>query len=220
MSQEKRVVIFGGHGKVALLATGKLKAEGYAVDNVIRNPDQADEIRGIGGNPVVLDIEDADVSALASAMSGAAAVVFAAGAGGGNPARTKAVDYEAAVRTMDAAEREGISRYVIVSYDSADSDVDRLDPEDDFYPYAKAKHDADAHLRDTSLGYTILAPGRLTMDASDGRITRVGAPKTGDERVTARDTVAEVIAHAIANEAALRETVIFYEGETPIAESV
>src|SRR5690625_7774112 len=106
MTDANRVVIVGGHGKVALLAARKLKAANYAVDSIIRNPQQNDDVRNAGGNPVVLDIETASVDELASAFSGAYAVVFSAGAGGGNPARTHAVDYEAAVRTMAAARSE------------------------------------------------------------------------------------------------------------------
>src|SRR5690625_5945287 len=89
MTDANRVVIVGGHGKVALLAARKLKAANYAVDSIIRNPQQNDDVRNAGGNPVVLDIETASVDELASAFSGAYAVVFSAGAGGGNPARDR-----------------------------------------------------------------------------------------------------------------------------------
>ncbi|MCG3024048.1 NAD(P)H-binding protein, partial [Escherichia coli] len=88
---------------------------------------------------------------LAKTFTGADAVVFSAGAGGGDPERTNAVDYEAAVRTMQAAKQAGVNRYVMVSYARALVDVDNLDPKDSFYPYAKAKHDADEYLRGTSL---------------------------------------------------------------------
>ena len=82
MTDQNKIVIIGGHGKVALLAAPKLKAAGYAVDSIIRNPGHEDAVRAAGANPVVLDIESADVDAMASAFRGAHAVVFSAGAGG------------------------------------------------------------------------------------------------------------------------------------------
>ena len=44
MSDADRVVILGGHGKIALMAAPKLKEAGYSVDSVIRNPDQTAEV--------------------------------------------------------------------------------------------------------------------------------------------------------------------------------
>lgn len=223
MTDSDRVVIIGGHGKVARLAAGKLKAAGYSVDSIIRNPDQSEAVRAAGGNPVVLDIESADVEALARAFAGARAVVFSAGAGGGNPRRTHAVDYEGATRTMAAAEQAGIQRFVMVSYARAGSDVHRLNPKNPFYPYAKAKYDADAKLRESALDYTILGPARLTAEPATGRIQRVetaGADWPDEKRVTSRENVAEVIVHVIRTGAASRQTVNFYDGETPIAEAL
>ncbi|MGO1543552.1 MAG: SDR family oxidoreductase [Gulosibacter sp.] len=227
MPDTKRVVILGGHGKIALLAAPKLQEAGYDVYSVIRNADQVDDIEAAGANPVVLDIESADQTALAGAFAGAEAVVFSAGAGGGNPARTNAVDFEAAVRSMDAAEQAGVKRYVIVSYASAGVDPERVDPEDSFYPYVKAKHGADAHLRESALDYTILGPGLLTLEPSAGKVlladaeAKVDGEQPSDEvAVTARELVADVITHVIANKAAIRETVNFYDGEVPLAEAI
>lgn len=223
MADLNRVVIVGGHGKVALLAAGKLRAAGYAVDSIIRNPDHSDDVRAAGGNPVVLDIESAGVEELASAFTGAEAIVFSAGAGGGNPQRTQAVDYEAATRAMQAAQQAGVKRFVMVSYAGADSDVHRIDPTHSFYPYAKAKHDADAVLRQSGLDYTILGPGLLTTESATGKIQRTesaGADWPDDKRVTSRENVAEAIAHVIKTGAASRQTVNFYDGETPLAEAM
>ena len=223
MSDQKRIVIIGGHGKVALLAAPKLKAAGYAVDSIIRNPAHGDDVGAAGANPVVLDIESANVDALANAFRGAHAIVFSAGAGGGNPQRTRAVDYEAATRAMQAAEQAGVKRFVMVSYAGADKDVHRLDPSDSFYAYAKAKHDADAKLRESALDWTILGPALLTLEPATGKIQRVetaAADWPDDRRVTSRDNVAQVITHVIHTGAATRETVDFYDGDTPIAEAI
>lgn len=227
MADTDRVVILGGHGKVALLAAPKLRDAGYAVDSVIRNPEQSGEVENAGGNPTILDIENADVEELTAAFSGATAVVFAAGAGGGDPERTKAVDHDAAVRAMKAAKEAGVPRFVIVSYATAGVDAERIDPDNSFYPYAKAKHDADAHLRETELDYTILGPGMLTLEPASRKIQLVDAEgkaegrEPGDgEKDTSRENVAEVITHVIASNAGVRQTINFYDGDTPIAEAI
>lgn len=227
MSDSDRVVILGGHGKIALLAAPKLKDAGFSVDAVIRNPDQSADVEAAGANPVVLDIETADTKALAGAFAGAKAVVFSAGAGGGDPERTKAVDLEAAKRSVDASAEAGVNRFVIVSYATASVDLDRVDPESSFYPYVQAKHGADEHLRASSLDYTILGPGGLTLEPSKGSVLIAdsagdvdGQAPDSDVKVTSRELVADVITHVIANNAAVRETVNFYDGDTPIAEAI
>lgn len=227
MAESQRVVIIGGHGKIALLAAPKLVAAGFSVESLIRDPDQAQDITDAGATPRVLDIESAGSAELVDAFTGAHAVVFSAGAGGGNPARTKAVDHEAAVRSMDAALEAGVSRYVMVSYARSETDIDTVDPKSSFYPYALAKHQADKHLRGTSLDYTILGPGSLTLEPGSGKIT-VLDPATAGEVMssedasvdTSRENVAEVITETLRSGSAVRATVNFFDGETPIQEAL
>ena len=113
-------------------------------------------------------------------MTGHDAVVFSAGAGGGNPARTYAVDRDAAIRVIDAAAQAGVKRFVMVSYFGAGPDHG-VPPDNSFFPYAEAKAAADAHLRDSDLDWTVLGPGRLTLEPATG--TDRGRP---GERVRSR----------------------------------
>ncbi|MCB0961963.1 MAG: NAD(P)H-binding protein, partial [Acidimicrobiales bacterium] len=164
-----RIAIIGGHGKVALLAAPLLVADGHEVTGVIRDPGQADEVAAAGATPVVADMEALDAAALGEVLHGHEAVVWAAGAGGGDPSRTYAVDRDAAIRSMEAAARAGIDRYVMVSYFGAGPEHGV--PEDSsFFPYAEAKAAADEHLRGTELAWTILGPSRLTDDPGTGGI--------------------------------------------------
>lgn len=227
MTDSKHVVIVGGHGKIALMAAAKFVGAGHPVTSLIRNPEHIADVSSTGATPVVIDVETASKDELAEAFKGADAVVFSAGAGGGNPARTHAVDYLGATKSMDAAEHADVDRFVMVSYARARVDVDRLDRDDSFYPYAKAKHDADGHLRGSDLDYTILGPGGLTFESASGKIQladEVGAVPGHDvpaeDRITSRENVAEVIVHVVANDVAKHETVNFYDGGVPIAEAI
>src|ERR1700687_6064033 len=101
------IIVAGGHGKIALQLASILTERGDEVSSVFRNPDHSDDVAATGAKPMQADIEQLDTAALAELLAGHDAVVFSAGAGGGNPARTYAVDRDAAVRVIDAAARAG-----------------------------------------------------------------------------------------------------------------
>ena len=214
-----RIVIIGGHGKVALLLAPILRDAGHTVVSLIRDADQAPDIAAVGAEPLVVSVEDATQQDLTAALMGADAVVWSAGAGGkGGPDRTDAVDRQAAIRSMAAAADAGVKRYVMVSW--AGSYGDKPVPEDNgLYNYAMAKLDADKHLVGTDLDWTIVGPGTLTLDEPSGEIevTRevgtAGAP-------TSRANVAQVIAAVLADDATIHRVIPFKDGSTPIAEAV
>ncbi|WP_309128949.1 SDR family oxidoreductase [Microbacterium sp.] len=210
-----RTLIIGGHGKVALLLAPLLSARGDEVTAVIRDPDQQSDVREAGGSPVVFDIERENRDSLQQLIAGHDAVVWSAGAGGGNPARTRAVDLEAATRSMDAAAEAGVRRYVMVSYYG--SSVDHgIDPADPFFAYAEAKAEADEHLRSSGLDWTVLGPSRLTLGPATGTID-VAASESGE---VSRADVAQVIAQTLIEPATIRRTIRFNGGGTPIAEAL
>ncbi|ORW51711.1 NAD-dependent dehydratase [Mycobacterium paraense] len=209
-----RIVVIGGHGKVALQLARILTERGDEVSSVFRNPDHADDVAATGAHPVVADIERLDTDALAGLLAGHDAVVFSAGAGGGNPARTYAVDRDAAIRVIDAAERAGVTRFVMVSYFGAGPDHG-VPSDNSFFPYAEAKAAADAHLRASGLQWTVLGPGRLTLDPPTGRIV-VGEGK-GE---VSRADVALVVAAALRDDSTVGRTIDFNNGDIPIAEAL
>jgi uncharacterized protein YbjT (DUF2867 family) len=118
-----RVVIAGGHGKIALILERLLSQRGDSVAGFIRNPAQAKDLEAVGAEPVVVDLEQASVDEVAKHLHGADAVVFAAGAGpGSGAARKETVDRDAAILLADAAEAANVSRYLMVSSTGADAD--------------------------------------------------------------------------------------------------
>jgi uncharacterized protein YbjT (DUF2867 family) len=213
-----RIIVIGGHGKVALHLTRHLTQRGDEVSSVFRNPDHSSDVAATGAKPVVADIEQLDTNALAELLAGHDAVVFAAGAGGGNPARTYAVDRDAAIRVIDAAAQAGVKRFVMVSYFGAGPDHG-VPQDDPFFAYAEAKAAADAHLRDSELDWTVLGPGRLTLEPATGRI--VVKPAQGAEKGgVSRADVALVAAAVLADDSTIRRTIEFNNGDIPIAEAL
>lgn len=213
-----RIAIIGGHGKVALHLSRILSNEGHAVTSFIRHPEHAPEVEVTGAAPVVLDVENSTTAEIASALDGHDAVVWSAGAGGGNPERTYAVDRDAAIRSMDAAAQSGVTRYVMVSYFGAGPSHGV--PEDNsFYAYAEAKAAADEYLRATDLDWTILGPGALTSNPGSALIEVSPAdPSTGTE--TSRANVALVAAAVLELPETVRRTIEFRDGSMPVVEAL
>lgn len=202
-----RILIFGGHGKVALLLEPLLVEQGHTVTAVIRNAAHEAEVAATGAQPLVADVETLDVDQLENIIAGNDVVVWSAGAGGGDPARTYAVDRDAAIRSMDAAAAAGVVRYVMVSWIGSRDDHG-VDRGDSFYAYADAKWAADEHLASSDLDWTILAPGTLTLDPPTGRIS---LDPQGRGEVSRAD-VARVIAATIAEDATIARTIRFGGG--------
>lgn len=210
-----RTLIFGGHGKIALLLEPILATAGHEVTAVIRNPDHADEVAATGATPIVADVESMDVDQLTDLVRDHDAIVWSAGAGGGDTARTYAVDRDAAIRSMDAAEAAGVPRYVMVSYFGAGPDHG-VPPENSFFAYAEAKAAADVHLRESGLDWTVLGPGALTLDPGTGTID-VDATESA---AVPRADVAAVIAATLDDPSTIGRTVAFTAGSVPIAEAL
>ncbi|TVS87451.1 SDR family oxidoreductase [Mycobacterium helveticum] len=208
-----KIVLIGGHGKVALQLARILTERGDEVSSVFRNPAHCDDVAATGATPVVADIERLDTDALTDVLAGHDAVVFSAGAGGGDPARTYAVDRDAAIRVIDASARAGARRFVMVSYFGAGPDHG-VPQDDPFFAYAESKAAADAHLRASPLDWTVLGPGRLTLEPPTGRIA-VGAGQQ-----VSRGDVALVAAAALADDSTIGRTIDFNNGEVPIAQAL
>jgi uncharacterized protein YbjT (DUF2867 family) len=209
------VAIAGGHGQIALRLSRILSGRGDDVRSLIRNPDHAEDVRSAGGDPVVCDLEQADEQQIADAVSGADAVVFAAGAGPGSGAQRKGtMDLGGAVKLIGAATRAGIRRYVMVSSVNADPNA----PGDDvFSVYLRAKGEADAELAASGLDYTIVRPGRLTNEPGSGRV-RLGDDVGSGE--VSRDDVAAVLAAVLHEPDTVGRTFELISGDTPIDDAL
>jgi uncharacterized protein YbjT (DUF2867 family) len=213
-----RVVIAGGHGKIALILEKLLADRGDSAAGLIRNPAQADDLTAVGAEAVVLDLENASIEDVTAHLGGADAVVFAAGAGPGSGiGRKTTVDRDAAILLADAAEAAGVRRYLMVSGMGADGPAP--DGSDEvFAAYLQAKAAADAAIRGRSgLDSTIVRPGLLTDEPATGRI-RV-AESTGRGSIPRADVAAVLLALLDASHTA-GVTFELISGDAAIADAV
>ncbi|MBD3784439.1 MAG: SDR family oxidoreductase [Micrococcales bacterium] len=212
-----RILLIGGHGKVARHLTPLLVERSHAVTAAVRNPDHVADVEADGATAAVADVESMSTQQLADLVRGHDAVVWSAGAGGGAPERAYAVDRDAAIRSMDAAQQAGVDRYVMVSYFGAGPDHG-VPQDDSFFAYADAKTAADEHLQASGLAWTLLRPSRLTDDRPTGTIetSRTGATRSEVPRAD----VALVVAEVLARPATAGAVVEFNTGSTPVADEL
>lgn len=211
------IAVVGGAGQIARLLHPKLIHAGHKPRALVRRQEQADELEQAGVETRLFDIEADDDDALRAALEGADAVVFAAGGGpDGDAGRKRTVDLEGSIRSAQAAETLGIARFVQVSAIGVDEPLgDDVEPV--WRVYVEAKRDADAHLRESSLSWTILRPGGLTDDPGTGQIT-LGVDVAKGE--IPREDVASAIAAVVDDGRAVRQQWDLVGGTTPVLEAV
>ncbi|MDY0891145.1 SDR family oxidoreductase [Frigoribacterium sp. CFBP9030] len=219
-----RIVIAGGHGKIALLLERRLADAGHDPVGIVRNADHTADLETAGARALVLDLEKTDVDTLAGHLDGADAVVFAAGGGGGSGAERKlTIDRDGAVLLADAAEKAGVGRYVMVSaigtddFDPARAELPAENDDDVYQVYMRAKSEADADLRGRDLDWTIVRPGGLTDDAGTGLVT-LGT--TVDRGTIPRADVAEIIATALIEGTAVKTQFEVVSGDATVSDAL
>jgi uncharacterized protein YbjT (DUF2867 family) len=184
---------------------------------LIRNPAQAADVQQAGAEAVVCDLETASAGDVAALLSGADAVVFAAGAGPGSGVpRKDSVDRGAAVLMADAAGRAGVRRFVQVSSMGA-GQPPSPGRDEVWAAYITAKTAAEDDLRSRDLDWTILRPGGLTDAPPAGRV-RLAAPPVPRGTIPRADVAAVIV--ALLDHPGQRQTLELAGGDTPIGEAV
>lgn len=207
-----KVTIVGGHGNIAMLMHPMLVEKGHQVRGIIRKEEQADDLRAAGAEPVICDIEENDD--ISEAVGEVDAVVFAAGAGPGSGAERKwTVDRDGAIKLIDAAQKNGITRYVMISA----MGVENPRGNEVFRAYLKAKAEADEALRNSELDYTIVKPGRLTDEPGTGKV-KIDEDLPSDE--VPREDVAAMLTKVLETPEAAGYEFDLTTGNMPIEEAV
>ncbi len=220
-----KVVIAGGHGKVALKLTRLLAKHGDTVVGIVRDPRHVDDIRRAGGDAVVLDLESATVDEVAATLAGADAVVFSAGSGSNATAeRRDRMDRAAVVLVMDAAERAGVRRFLHISSINVGCADDPALGEG-YAVYLRAKRAAEQHIfaRD-GLDWTVLRPGVLTDDPGAGTVGlsagNVIGPEVARFDQVAREDVAAVLRALLDRPGTAGCIYVVVGGDTPIEQAM
>lgn len=209
------VLVIGANGQIGKHLVEQLSQEGkHQVTAMIRKPEQADALKELGAQVVMGDLEGT-VDELAEAMKDQNAIVFTAGSGGSTgPDKTLLIDLDGAVKTMEAAEKQGISRYILVSAYGADQ---RSKWPEEIKPYYVAKHFADRALFASDLNYTIIRPGGLKNEPGTGKVAVGTDLKPGS---IAREDVARVIVASLQEEKTYRMAFDLIAGDHAVSDAL
>ncbi|WP_203295174.1 SDR family oxidoreductase [Luteirhabdus pelagi] len=142
-------------------------------------------------------------------------IVFAAGSGGDtSEEKTVAVDQNGAMKLIDLASIAGIKKFVMLSAMGADNP----EQNEELQHYLEAKKNADNHLRNSDMAYTIIRPGMLTDDERTGSI-KLSKNLNEKGKITRADT-AETLVAALHDDTLPNQTVEILNGDTDIEEAV
>src|SRR5918994_2297411 len=211
-----KVLVAGAHGKTARRLVRMLVEDGHEVRGLVRKEEQMPDVEADGAEPVLVDLEEEVEGRIGEAVAGCDAIVFAAGAGPGSGAvRKDTMDYGGAVKLVEAAEKHGVRRYLMLSSMGAG---DPGSGSEAMQPYLFAKARADERLQESDLDYTIIRPGTLTEEEGAGKIE--AAEALGRRGEITRDDVAGTFAEALEMPNTYRKTFEIIGGETPIREAL
>jgi len=212
-----KVLVVGANGQIGKhLITYIGEEEGIRAKAMIRDEKQAEFFKENHAEVVVCDLED-DIPAIVKAAEGCDAIVFTAGSGPHTGKdKTLMIDLDGAVKTIEAAKRAGIKRYVMISSFDTTREAIQEAPES-FAPYVVAKHYADEWLRATDLDYTIIHPGALTNDEPTGNVEL--AETVGRNDVPRAD-IAKVILATLQNDSTIGKAFQIVKGTEAIEEAI
>jgi len=178
------VAVFGATGQTGRRVVERLVRGGVDVVAFGRRP-HVFEASGV--RTVVADLTRSSVADLEALLGGVDAVVFAAA---GDPVR---VDRDGALRAIEAAERAGVGRFVLITGMGVGRDRPRALTGGFWDAYFGAKEASERGLRASTLRWTILQPGELLNRPGADRvdIAAVGSLPIG---AVSRDDVAAVVA--------------------------
>ena len=206
-----KVIVIGANGQIGQQVVKELqKSDTHSVTAMVRNVEQAEKLIAENIQVIVADLEGT-VEDLAKAITGADSIIFIAGSGGKTgPDKTLLIDLDGAVKTMEAAKKIGVERYVMVSAFDADK---RQNWNEGMRPYYVAKHYADRMLEASGLNYTIVRPGGLVNEPAIGKIT-VGT-EAKPSTIT-REDVAHTLIATLENEKTYLRSFNLVNGEQSI----
>ncbi|MCT2561876.1 SDR family oxidoreductase [Chryseobacterium herbae] len=202
-----KVLVIGANGRVGSLLINRLAAQ-HQVLAGSRNPNSENVVDNV--EHVFIDLLS-DVDTIAESMNGVDAIYFVSGSRGKNLLQ---IDLHGAIKTMQAAEKAGVKRYIMLS------SVFALQPErwKESFPssltdYNIAKHYADLYLTtQAQLDYTILQPGALKEEAGTGKIeTNVTSPGTNSIA-----NVVDTLVAILENHSTIGKVILMHDGNTLI----
>jgi uncharacterized protein YbjT (DUF2867 family) len=210
-----KILVVGANGQIGkhFIQLAQESHE-HTVRAMVRKEDQVESFQKLGVETVMANLEGS-VEEIAEAAKGCEAIVFTAGSGGHTGAdKTLLIDLDGAAKTVEAAEKAGVKRFIMVSALQAHN---RENWNEKLRPYYAAKHYADKILEHSNLTYTIIRPGGLLNEPGT---ENVSAAENLTRGTVPREDVAKAIFAALNEEHTYNRSFDLMSGETPISDAL
>lgn len=212
-----KIMIIGGSGRVGNALTNEfLKDSNAEVTIAVSHPDRVstDDKRV---KAIKMDLAKLSISELTKLELGFTAIYFVAGSRGHDLIN---VDSFGAIKTMIAAEKVEVKRYIMLSsYGSLDlSSWVNNEKYASLQEYQAAKFMADNYLiKSTDLNYTIIQPSSLTENHGTGKIDVNLDKSTNSSSI---EDVAKVLFLCLQNKHDYKQVIKMQNGKTEIQQAL
>lgn len=207
-----KIFIVGSTGRVGKSLIKSLSTTDHQIYAGARKIEQVPEYDNV--NAVHFDV-DWTPEEMSKQLQGMDLVINVSGSGGKSLLK---VDLYGAVKLMQATEKAGVKRFILLST------IFSLQPEkwigagfDALKDYYIAKHFADLYLtKETTLDYTIIQPGALTEEEGTGLIDI-------NDGVSASNTIEDVAAtinELVTTDRSIGQVISMHNGKTPIRKAL
>ncbi|OCA80862.1 SDR family oxidoreductase [Pseudobacillus wudalianchiensis] len=210
-----KVLVVGANGQIGRQVVELLQeSEEHTARALVRRQEQAESFETSRVEAAVADLEGS-VEEITEAAKGCEAVIFTAGSGGQTGwDKTLLIDLDGAVKTIEAAQKAGISRFIMVSALQAHR---REHWNEAIKPYYVAKHYADKVLQSSGLTYTVIRPGGLLNEKGTGK---VAAAESLERSSIPREDVAKTVVASLSEGHTFNRSFDLVSGEDPISEAL
>ena len=204
----ENILVAGANGTTGKKVVKLLKESQYFNPiAMVRKREQMEQFKDKNIDTVLADLTEDMTHAIRHVDK----VIFAAGSGGKNVIE---VDQEGAKRLMSISKMANVKKFVMLSSMGADHPENH----DELKAYLEAKQNADAHLRESGLTYTIVRPGTLNDSEPTGKIKL--EEKLNQEGEISRADVAQTLVRALHDDAPKNISFEILEGDTIIGEAM
>ena len=203
------ILVVGASGRVGKELVADLLQEGHQVTGTTRQKEKL--FNNSNYHQIELNLKAQQKEIEATIPKETEAIYFVSGSRGKDLLQ---VDLHGAVKTMIAAEKLNIKRYIMLSA------LHSLEPEKwtAIVDYFTGKHFADLWLiNQTNLDYTIVQPGSLTETPGTGKIDVTHLDRDGDISI---EDVATALKEVLDHKNTYKKMIPMLSGSTPIAEVI